>query len=43
VKLHREVERLQTGRQPYNPRFVFFLVGVAFYGLLAASAVGIGG
>jgi hypothetical protein len=38
VKLHQEVERLRTGREPYNPRFVFFIVGVAFFVLLAFSA-----
>jgi len=37
AKLHSEVERLRTGREPYNPGFVFFIVGVAFYGLLACS------
>jgi len=39
VKLHQEVERLRTGREPYNPRMVFFLVGVAFFVLLAYAAV----
>jgi hypothetical protein len=38
VKLHHEVDRLRTGREPYNPRMLFFLVGVAFFVLLAYSA-----
>src|SRR5262249_17911764 len=40
TKLHNQVDRLRTGREPYNPRFVFFLVGVGFFVLLAYSAVG---
>ena len=40
VKVHHEVDRLRTGRQPWNPRFVFFVIGVAFYAFLAYSAVG---
>ena len=40
TKLHNEVERLRTGKQPYNPRMWFFVTGVAFYCFLAYSAVG---
>jgi hypothetical protein len=45
TKLHLEVERLRTigrarsRREPYNPRMLFFVAGVAFYVLLAISAV----
>jgi hypothetical protein len=38
IKLHHEVERLRTGRQPWNPRTIFFLIAAVFYVLLAYSA-----
>jgi len=40
TKLHNEVERLRTGRVPYNPRMWFFWTGVAFFCFLAYSAIG---
>jgi len=38
TKLHNEVERLRTGREPYNPRMWFLAVAVAFFVLVAYSA-----
>ena len=39
TELHLEVDRLRAGREPYNPRFVFFHVAVAFFVLLAFAAL----
>jgi hypothetical protein len=38
TKLHNEVDRLRTGREPYNPRMWFLAVAVAFFVLVAYSA-----
>jgi hypothetical protein len=39
TKLHHEVDRLKAAREPYNPRFVFFVLGVSFFVMLAYAAV----
>jgi hypothetical protein len=38
TKLHNEVDRLRTGREPYNPRMWFLAGAVAFFVLVAYSA-----
>jgi len=38
TKLHAQVERLRTGREPYNPRMWFLAMAVAFFALVAYSA-----
>jgi len=39
AKLHNEIDRLKAGREPYNPRMAFFVLGVAFFALLGFAAV----
>src|SRR5262245_25150130 len=39
AKLHQEVERMRTGKAPWNPRVPFLITAVAFLVFLAYAAV----